>query len=81
MLKLVFIILLVLLAITILFFILTKNKQGMIRTYSISTFLGTSTDDDFLGPKQSITEKINNFFNDNQDEDDNIDDGGDDTGE
>ncbi len=53
----------------------------MIRTYSISTFLGTSTDDDFLGPKQSITEKINNFFNDNQDEDDNIDDGGDDTGE
>lgn len=81
MLKLVFIILLVFLAFTILFFILIKNKQQLIQTYSISTFLGTSTDDEILEQKQSIIEKINNFFNDSKDEDDNIDDGGDDTGE
>lgn len=53
----------------------------MIQTYSISTFLGTSTDDEILEQKQSIIEKINNFFNDSKDENDNIDDGGDDTGE
>lgn len=81
MLKLVFIILLVFLAFTILFFILIKNKQQLIQTYSISTFLGTSTDEEILEQKQSIIEKINNFFNDSKDEDDNIDDGGDDTGE
>lgn len=81
MIKLIIIILFVLLSITILFFILTKNKQQMIQTYSISTFMGASTDNEFLEPKQTIIEKINNFFDANDAEDDGIDDGGDDTGE
>jgi hypothetical protein len=75
------IVLIVLLAITILFFILTKNKQQMIQTYSISTFLGTSSDDEILEQKQSIIEKVNNFFDDNISGDDGIDDAGDDAGE
>ena len=81
MLKLMLIVLIVLLAITILFFILTKNKQQMIQTYSISTFLGTSSDDEILEQKQSIIEKVNNFFDDNISGDDGIDDAGDDAGE
>jgi hypothetical protein len=80
--KLILIILFVLLSITILFFILTKNKQQMIQTYSISTFMGASSDDEILGQKQSIIEKVNNFFDDNDAGDDGIDaGGGDDAGE
>jgi hypothetical protein len=75
--KLILIILLVLLSITILFFILTKNKQQMIQTYSISTFMGTSSDDEILEQKQSIIEKVNNFFDANDTGDDGIDDGSD----
>jgi hypothetical protein len=54
----------------------------MIQTYSISTFMGTSSDDEILEQKQSIIEKVNNFFDDyNAEDDDGIDDGGDDAGE
>lgn len=53
----------------------------MIQTYSISTFMGSSIDDEILEPKPSIIEKINEFFDDNDAEDDGIDDGGDDAGE
>lgn len=54
----------------------------MIQTYSISTFLGASTDEEILEPKQSIIEKINNYFKDSsKDGDEEIDDGGDDPGE
>ena len=81
MLKLMLIVLFVLLAITILFFILTKNKQQMIQTYSFSTFLGTSSNDEVLEQKQSLIEKVNKFFEDNGIGDDGIDDGGDDGGE
>ncbi|NWQ40669.1 hypothetical protein MLOOGBEN_08150 [Bacillus sp. EB106-08-02-XG196] len=81
MIKLILIILFVLLSITILFFILTKNKQQMIQTYSISTFMGASTDNELLEPKQTIIEKINHFFDDNDAGDDGIDDGSDDAGE
>ncbi|MEH7274566.1 hypothetical protein [Neobacillus vireti] len=81
MLKLVFIILLILLSITILFLILTNNKQQMIQTYSISIFMGASTDNEILEPKQTIIEKINYFFNDSNDDDNDIDYGGDDPGE
>ena len=79
--KLILLILFVLLSITILFFILTKNKQQMIQTYSISTFMGTSFDDEILEQKQSIIEKVNNFFDDNDAGNEGIDDGGDDAGE
>jgi hypothetical protein len=75
--KLILLILLVLLSITILFIILTKNKQQMIQTYSISTFLGTSSNDEVLEQKQSLIEKVNKFFDDNGVGDDSIDDGGD----
>jgi hypothetical protein len=50
----------------------------MIQTYSISTFMGTSFDDEFLEQKQSIIEKVSNFFDDNDAGDDGIDAGGDD---
>lgn len=50
----------------------------MIQTYSISTFMGASSDDGILGQKQSIIEKVNNFFDDNDAGDDGIDAGGDD---
>ncbi|MDM5328788.1 hypothetical protein [Neobacillus sp. CF12] len=80
MLKLMLFILFVLLAITILFIILTKNKQQMIQTYSISTFLGTSSNDEVLEQKQSLIEKVNKFFDDNGVGDDGIDDNGGDEG-
>lgn len=76
--KIILLILFVLLSITILFFILTKNKQQMIQTYSISTFMGTSFDDEILEPKPSMIEKINDFFDTNDAGDDVIEDGGDD---
>lgn len=84
--KLIIIILLVLFSFTILFFILAKNKQQMIQTYSISTFMGSSFDDEIKEPNQSFIEKINDFF-DNSDDgtfdngDDDLDDGGSDAGE
>lgn len=53
----------------------------MIQTYSISTFMGASTDNELLEPKQTIIEKINHFFDDNDAGDDGIDDGSDDAGE
>jgi hypothetical protein len=53
----------------------------MIQTYSISTFLGTSSDEEILEQKQSIIEKVNNFFDDNDAGNEGIDDGGDDAGE
>ena len=54
----------------------------MIQTYSISTFLGTSSNDEVLEQKQSLIEKVNKFFDDNGVGDDGIDDnGGDDGGE
>lgn len=43
--------------------------------------MGASTDNEFLEPKQTIIEKINHFFDDNDAGDDGIDDGGDDSGE
>jgi len=79
--KVVVLILLVLFSITLFFFILTKNKQQMIQTYSFSTFLGTSSNDEVLEQKQSLIEKVNKFFEDNGIGDDGIDDGGDDGGE
>jgi hypothetical protein len=79
--KVIVLILLVLLSITLFFFILPKNKQQMIQTYSISTFLGTSSNDEVLEQKQSLIEKVNKFFEDKGVGDDGIDDDGGDAGE
>jgi uncharacterized protein YoxC len=79
--KLILIILLVLLSITIFFYILTKNKQQMIKTYSISTFLGTSSNNEILEQKQSLIEKVNKLFDDTDAVVDGTDDSGDDAGE
>lgn len=43
--------------------------------------MGASTDNELLEPKQTIIEKINHFFDDNDAGDDGIDDGSDDAGE
>ncbi|MEH7255358.1 hypothetical protein V7111_24930 [Neobacillus niacini] len=85
MIKLIIVILFVLLSITILFFILTKNKQQMIQTYSLSTFLGLSSEDEMQEPNQSLIEKINDYFGNSVEETNDGDEdsggGGDDAGE
>jgi hypothetical protein len=53
----------------------------MIKTYSISTFLGTSSNNEILEQKQSLIEKVNKLFDDTDAVVDGTDDSGDDAGE
>ena len=84
--KLFIIVLFILLSVTILFLRVTKNRQQMSKTYSISAFLGASSDDEIQEPKQSLIGKINDYFGDSvvedtNDGDEDGDGGGDDGGE
>ncbi len=84
MLNLVFIFFLLLIAITVLYFILTKSRQQTTQRYSISTFLGTSFDNEIKEPKESLIGKINNYFEESIDganDGDENSGGGDDTSE
>ncbi|MDR7077049.1 hypothetical protein J2Y03_002072 [Neobacillus niacini] len=87
MLKLIIFVFFVLLSVTLLFLILTNKRQQIIQTYSLSAFLGASSEDDMQESKQSLIEKVNEFFGDNTDEtndgdgDIDGDGGGDDGGE
>jgi hypothetical protein len=57
----------------------------MIQTYSISAFLGLSSEEEIQEPKQSLIGKINDYFGDSVEEtndgDEDIGGGGDDGGE
>ncbi len=84
--KFILIALIIFLAIFILYIILIVNRRQATQIFSIQTFLGKSSynllNNEPLEQNKSLIEKINDYFNDKDDDDDEIiDDGHDDIGD